>query len=227
MRRALDEKLRARAPVERVTAVRADLRVDPEAPQDGERPTRHGAPRGRGGTRAPAAEEMHRAGRVEERGDLREPVAAALGASAASSARASEASGRAHSSVPSSASSRRLSPCARGAVAAERERLVPPRCDDAMAGDDERQAVRRAEAPCGAGGTRSAGEGREPAVRDHLAPRERPRRGEQLALERAEPLTRPRPRRRTRPPCRRGGPRTAGTDPARSRHAPVTGWPLA
>ena len=116
VRRALDEKLRACAPVERVTAVRADLRVHPEAPQDGERPTRHGRLREVEVERErPPAEEMHGARRVEERGDLREPVAAALGDEGRElRARVRRERGGAHSRVPSSASSRRLSPCPEG-----------------------------------------------------------------------------------------------------------------
>ena len=93
MGRALDEQLRASAPVERVSAVRADLRLDPKPPQDRERPTRDGrlreveversSPRPRRWT-APA---VWKSAEISARRSQRRS-----GATAASSARASASS---------------------------------------------------------------------------------------------------------------------------------------
>jgi hypothetical protein len=57
-----------------------------------------------------------------------------------------------------------------------------------MARDDEREAIRRAEAPGRPGGARSAGQRGEPAVRDDLAPLHRARRPEELPLELRQPV---------------------------------------
>ena len=112
-------------------------------------------------------------------------------------------------------------------VPAELERLALPGRDDAMTGDDEREPVGGAERAGGASRAWPTGERREPAVGDDLAPPERARRAEKLALERRSGRCRRPRRRRRRPASPRGGPRFAGTDPARTRHSSVTGWPLA
>ena len=95
-------------------------------------------------------------------------------------------------------------------------RPAPPRRHDGR--DDEGPPVRRAEAPGRACGARPTGEGREPAVRDDLAPGEGPRREEQLALERTEPrlvhahiVVR-----------NRRAPEVGGETPAQIRHESVT-----
>ena len=134
-----------------------------------------------------AAEEVHRARRVEQRGDLGEPIAAPLRRDRRElGAGVRDQRPGAHRSVSSSASSRRFRAVPAGAVPAELERLVLAGGDDPMAGDDERPAVPRAEAPRGpsrAWPTREAG---EPAVGDDLAPSDRARGGEELPLERRQ-----------------------------------------
>ena len=95
---------------------------------------------------------------------------------------------RAHSSVPSSASRRRLSRAPDGPYPPEHVRLPLPGGDDPVTRHDEREDVPGAEAAGGPRGAGPPGERGEPAVRHDLAPRERARRREQLALERAQPV---------------------------------------
>ena len=68
-------------------------------------------------------------------------------------------------------------------VATQLERLAPPGGDDAVARNDEREAVLRAEAARRPRRPRPPGERGEAAVGDDLAPRNRARRGEQRTLE--------------------------------------------
>ena len=168
--------------------VGADLSVDPQRPEDRERAS---SDRRLGEIEVEreraAAEEVHRAGGVEERRELGEPIAPAdrrergeLGP------RVAGERALAQSSVPSSASSRRLSAAPSRPVPAELERLAVAGRDDPVARDDEREPVRGAEGAGGARGAWPAGERREPAVRDDLAPLERARRAEELPLEPAE-----------------------------------------
>ena len=111
-------------------------------------------------------------------------------------------------------------------VAAELVRLAPAGGDDAVARDDEREAVGGAEAARGAGGARPPGERGEPAV-GPTSPQPTVRIA--ASSSRWKPLSpvRRARRRRSAPACPAGAPRTAGTDPARSRHPPVTALRLA
>ena len=102
------EQLRARPAVERMASIRANLGVDTKRSQYGERAPRPPTRRRRGGTKADAAEQVHRPRRVKQRGELREPVAAAFGCESRElRARVRRERRCAHRSVPSSASSRR------------------------------------------------------------------------------------------------------------------------
>src|ERR1051325_7411410 len=60
------------------------------------------------------------------------------------------------------------------------------RADDAVARDEDAEAVLRTERPCGAGGSGTAGERGELAVRDDVAARNRAQRTRELALERRQ-----------------------------------------
>ena len=112
VRRSVDQQLRARAPIEGVAAIRADLRVDAEAPEDREGPPCDGRLRDvEMEGQLPAPEEVDRAGGVEQRRDLREPVAAALGDDRRElGARVGRERDGAHRRVPSRASRRRFRP---------------------------------------------------------------------------------------------------------------------
>ena len=189
---SLDEQLRPRrARSNAWLPVRPDLGLDPERAED-----REGAPRDRRlgeieveGERS-TPEQVHGARGVEERRELREAVAAALGRDGGElRPRVPGERRRAQSSVPSSASRRRLRRSPDESVAAELVRLLAPGGDDPVARHDEREAVAGAERAGGPRGARPPGERGEPAVRDDLAPRDGPRRFEELALERAEPVT--------------------------------------
>src|SRR6185503_16912678 len=79
MGRALDEQLRACAPGERPPLVGADRGIDAQGPQDRERPACDRRLREiELKPKLASSEEVHRARRVEQRGDLGEPVAAPL-----------------------------------------------------------------------------------------------------------------------------------------------------
>ena len=176
-------------------------------------------PRARGDARLPPSGRARRAppaGRSGARGDRPR----------APRARRRERGG-AHSSAPSSASSRRLTPARRRR---SRRGSRPPRRRDGR-GRRARSGSRAQKRPGGA--RRRAGGRRAPRAPPYVTTSPHAsdaRRGEQLALERrSSPSTRrTTARRRTRPRvAAEVRPRNAGTDPARSRHAPVTGWPLA
>ncbi len=178
---ARDGELVARRPVERVAAVRADLRADAQRAQERERAAGDG---GLGDVEVEvddaAAAEVDGAGRVEQRGGLRETVAARRGCDRGELRTGVLDEGLvAHSVTPSSASSLRFVCVAVRPVPAD-----AVRGDDPVVGEHERDTARRAEAAGGACGARPTGERRELAVGDDLAPRHRAQRERQLGLER-------------------------------------------
>ena len=214
--RALDVELVARRAIEGPRRVGADLRRDAQLGEQRERAPDDG--RGREveveRDRAAAAE-MHRARRVEERGDLRQPVAAArrrdrreLRADVVDERAGAH---RSHS-LEREQTTLQLGPG--GAVPSDAVRR-----DDAVARDDQREAVVGAERPGRSRAPGPAGERGELAVRDDLAPGDRPGRRGELALQRRRPVELERDVVVGRWGRRRGGPRTAGTDPARRRHS--------
>ena len=95
----------------------------------------------------------------------------------------------------------------------------PVRRDDAMARDDERVPVVRTERSGRPSRARPPGERSQLAVRDDLAPRNRPCRGGQLVLERRRPVEIDDDSLVRRGIARRDGRRCAGTDPTRSRRS--------
>ena len=127
------------------------------------------------------AAEVEAPGGVEQRGELGPPIALALRRDRGELL--ADVLGGDHRTTPSSASSRRLTSTPGVAVAAD-----AVRGDDAMARDDEREAVRGAERARGARGARATGERRELAVRDDLAARHRAERIGERALERRRPV---------------------------------------
>ena len=219
--RAGDEQLRAGGAVERAAPVRPDLRLDPKRPEDRERTARD---RRLGEVEVErdraAAEEVDGAGRVEERRDLGEPVAAPR---RARPRRARRVRRRRASRCSQERSLEREQPSleavTRRPVSPELVRLAAPCGDDAVAGHDEREAVRGAEAARRPRGPRTPGERREAAVRHDVAPPHGPHGEEQLPLEGAE--TRRRRRRRRRSAT--GVPREVRREPpAQIRHEAVT-----
>ncbi len=111
MWRPVDEQLRPGLPAERVLPVRADLRLDPQPPEDRERPPRDRRLREvEVEAELAPAEEVDGAGRVEERRELGKAVTPALRAERRElGAGVGGEPTLAQSSVPSSARRRRLS----------------------------------------------------------------------------------------------------------------------
>ena len=172
--------------------------------------------------RTPAAQ-VHGAGGVEERRDLRQPVAAARRRDRGE-LRADVVGQRAgaHSAHAFEREQAPLQLRPGAAVAAD-----PVRRDDPVARDDQRVAVVGAERSRRARRPGPAGERGELAVGDDLAPGDRPGGRGELALQRRRPLEVDRDVRRTRSARPRGARRSAGTDPARRRHGRVTTRPVA
>ena len=174
-----DVELVASGAVERAATVGADLRVDPELAQQ-----REGTPCDAGGREIEVesdlstAAEMDRPGRVEERRDLGEPAAASLrrdrGELGAEIVRESHG------------------PRAREtALVLDAELAVPAdpaHGDDPVAGHEQREAVLGAEGAGRPGGSGAAGERRELAVADDLAPRDASERPGERGLERRPPV---------------------------------------
>ena len=180
--------------------------------------------RGRGGTRSPLGRGDARAPAVWKSAEISARRSQRrLGAIAASSARTSSAS------EPELTAAR---PRARAAVAsAPAPRApyppIPFAATTRWHGMIERVAVLGAERPGRPRRAGPPGESSELAVRDDLAPRDRARGRGEVALQRRRPVEIDRDVRRTTSARRRGAPRTGGTDPARSRHGPVTTRPVA